>query len=172
MHFGAADDILRNVAGCPIRRARKPVAVDPVTGEPVPFPRLNERRAGLSNGHWRALSTGEKIEGLLGMSLTRAAEIMFWPLEELDPQQMAFGVRCGASSLGSASSCGSNECLADRREFRAEWRATAYHSDTGKPQVLGGGVLKKYRPPGNCAQFSKIIFGRLVTLAAIIPSSP
>jgi hypothetical protein len=69
----------------PLKRQPKAGIVDPVTGELVPFPYLSHPRAGLSNAQWRALSPGEKIERLLNMSLDRAAEILTWPLAELDP---------------------------------------------------------------------------------------
>jgi hypothetical protein len=73
------------MAGSPLKRQRKAGVVDPVTGELVPFPYLSHPRAGLSNAQWRALSPGEKIERLLNMPLDRAAEILTWPLAELDP---------------------------------------------------------------------------------------
>jgi hypothetical protein len=63
--------------------------VDPVTGELVPFPYLRHPRAGLSNVQWRALSPGEKVERLLNMPLDRAAEILTWPLAELDPLRLS-----------------------------------------------------------------------------------
>jgi hypothetical protein len=63
--------------------------VDPVTGELVPFPYLSHPRAGLSNTQWRALSPGEKVERLLNMPLDRAAEILTWPLAELDPLRLS-----------------------------------------------------------------------------------
>ena len=73
------------MSGSPLKRQRKAGVVDPVTGELVPFPYLSHPRAGLSNAQWRALSPGEKIERLLNMPLDRAAEILTWPLAELDP---------------------------------------------------------------------------------------
>jgi hypothetical protein len=77
------------MAGMPLRRQRKPSAVDPITGELVPFPYLSRLRAGLSYAQWRALSPGEKIERLLGVPLHRVAEILSWgPTAELDPQQL------------------------------------------------------------------------------------
>jgi hypothetical protein len=77
------------MAGSPLKRQRKAGAVDPVTGERVPFPRLTHPRAGLSNPEWRGLGPGEKIERQLGMSLERANEIMSWPLARCDPAQLA-----------------------------------------------------------------------------------
>jgi hypothetical protein len=77
------------MAGSPLKRQRKAGGVDPVTGELVPFPYLSHPRAGLSNAQWRALSPGEKIERLLNMPLDRAAEILTWPLAELDPLRLS-----------------------------------------------------------------------------------
>jgi hypothetical protein len=77
------------MAGSPLKRQRKAGVVDPVTGELVPFPYLSHPRAGLSNAQWRALSPGEKVERLLNMPLDRAAEILTWPLAELDPLRLS-----------------------------------------------------------------------------------
>jgi hypothetical protein len=77
------------MAGSPLKRQRKAGVVDPVTGELVPFPYLSHPRAGLSNAEWRALSPGEKVERLLNMSLDRAAEILTWPVAELDPLRLS-----------------------------------------------------------------------------------
>ena len=79
----------RAMTGSPLKRQRKAGVVDPVTGELVPFPYLRHPRAGLSNAQWRALSPGEKIERLLNMSLDRAAEILTWPVSELDPLRLS-----------------------------------------------------------------------------------
>jgi hypothetical protein len=54
-------------------------------GSVIAFPYLSHPRAGLSHAEWRALSPSEKIELLLDMSLDRAAEILTWPVAELDP---------------------------------------------------------------------------------------
>ena len=75
------------MAGSPIKRIRKAGITDPVTGELVPFPYM-PRVAELPPG-WRWFSTAEKVEHLLGMSLDRAAEILTWPLAELDPLQLS-----------------------------------------------------------------------------------
>jgi hypothetical protein len=77
------------MAGSPLKRQRKAGAVDPVTGELVPFPYLRHPRAGLSNAQWRALSPGEKVERLLNMPLDRAAEILTWLVTELDPLRLS-----------------------------------------------------------------------------------
>jgi hypothetical protein len=53
------------------------------------FPRLRHPRAELSQTKWRALSPAEKIERQLRMSLDRAAEILCWPLADLDPVRLA-----------------------------------------------------------------------------------
>jgi|SRR6516164_9505849 hypothetical protein len=74
--------------GCPIRRARKAI-VRAADGSVIAFPRLTHPRAGCSDAQWRALSPGEKLERLFGMSLDRMAEILSWaPLLELDPAQL------------------------------------------------------------------------------------
>jgi hypothetical protein len=77
------------MTGSPLKRQRKAGVVDPVTGELVPFPYLSHPRAGLSNAQWRALSPGEKVERLLNMPLDRAAEILTWPMAELDPLRLS-----------------------------------------------------------------------------------
>jgi hypothetical protein len=77
------------MTGSPLKRQRKAGVVDPVTGELVPFPYLSHPRAGLSNAQWRALSPDEKIERLLNIPLDRAAEILTWPLAELDPLRLS-----------------------------------------------------------------------------------
>jgi hypothetical protein len=74
------------MAGMPIRRARKAAALA-AAGEVVTF--LTHPRAGLSHAEWRALSPGEKLERLFGMSLERVAETLCWgPLHELDPARL------------------------------------------------------------------------------------
>jgi hypothetical protein len=69
---------MRAMAGSPLKRMRKASIRDPVTGELVPFPYM-PRVADLPVG-WRRFSTAEKVQHLLGMDLTRAAEILMWPL--------------------------------------------------------------------------------------------
>src|SRR5262245_10859820 len=75
------------MAGAPMKRMRKAGITDPVTGEVVPFPYM-PRVAELPPG-WRWFSTAEKVEHLLGMSLDRAAEILCWPLADLDPLRLS-----------------------------------------------------------------------------------
>jgi hypothetical protein len=70
-----------------MKRMRKAGITDPVTGELVPFPYM-PRVTELPPG-WRWLSTAEKVEHLLGMSLDRAAEILTWPVAELDPLRLS-----------------------------------------------------------------------------------
>jgi hypothetical protein len=48
------------------------------------MPRVAELPAG-----WRNFSTAAKIQHLLGMSVTRAAEILMWPLADLDELQLS-----------------------------------------------------------------------------------
>jgi hypothetical protein len=72
-----------------MRRARKRCAVDPVTGERIPFPRLSQPRAGLPHAEWLRLPPWEKIELQLGMSLDRCYQIISWPRDQLDMAQLA-----------------------------------------------------------------------------------
>src|SRR5215472_15646038 len=80
------------MAGSPLKRQRK-LGVRSEDGSVIPFPRLNHPRAGLSNAEWRALSPGEKLEGLLGMSLDRSYEILSWSPAELDPYRLSVQVQ-------------------------------------------------------------------------------
>jgi hypothetical protein len=81
------------MAGCLIRRALK-AAVRDAGGSVIAFPYLSHRRAGLSHAEWRALSPGEKLERLFGMSLDDLYEIMSWePIGELDPFRLSVLVR-------------------------------------------------------------------------------
>ena len=70
-----------------MKRVRKAGITDPVTGELVPFPYMP--RVAELPPRWRWFSTAERVEHLLGMSLDRAAEILTWPLAELDPLQLS-----------------------------------------------------------------------------------
>jgi hypothetical protein len=80
--------MLASMSGCPIRRARKAAAVAG-DGSVIAFPRLTHPRAGLSHAQWRALSPGEKLEQIFGMSLDRMAEILIsGPIAELDPARL------------------------------------------------------------------------------------
>jgi hypothetical protein len=76
------------MAGSPLKRQRK-AGIRAPDGSVIAFPRLTHARAGLSNAQWRALSPGEKVERLLNMPLDRAAEILAWPMAELDPHQLS-----------------------------------------------------------------------------------
>jgi hypothetical protein len=75
------------MAGSALKRMRKAGITDPVTGKLVPFPYM-PRVAELPTG-WRRFSTAEKIEHLLGMDLSRIAEILMWPLADLDELQLS-----------------------------------------------------------------------------------
>lgn len=70
-----------------MKRMRRAGVTDPVTGKLIPFPYM-PRVADLPAG-WRRFSTTEKIEHLLGMDLTRAAEILMWPWADLDELQLS-----------------------------------------------------------------------------------
>ena len=76
------------MAGSPLKRQRKLVA-RAVEGSVIAFPRLSHPRTGLSHAEWRALSPGEKLERLFGISLERMAEILAWPVAELEPPALA-----------------------------------------------------------------------------------
>jgi hypothetical protein len=77
------------MAGSLLKRQRKARVTDPVTGELIQFPRLTHPRAGLSHAEWRALSPGEKLKRLFGMSLDRMTEILSCgPVAEFDPARL------------------------------------------------------------------------------------
>jgi hypothetical protein len=72
------------MTGSPLKRQRKAgIRADDGSVHRLPVP--SHPRVGLSHAEWRALSPGEKVERLLDMSLDRAAEILAWPVVELDP---------------------------------------------------------------------------------------
>ena len=75
------------MAGSPLKRQRKAGVTDPVTGELIPFPYM-PRVTELPKG-WKHFSTAAKIEHLLGMNLTRVAEIQSWPVFQLDQLQLS-----------------------------------------------------------------------------------
>ena len=83
-----ARHILASMAGSPLKRQRK-LGVRDEDGSVIAFPRLSHPRAGLSHARWRALSPGEKLERLFGMSLDDICEIMSWPVGELDPFRLS-----------------------------------------------------------------------------------
>jgi len=74
------------------RRARQ-ISVRDEDGSVIAFPRLSHPRAGLSHAQWQALSPGEKLERLFGMSLDDIYEIMSWPIGELDQYRLSGGCR-------------------------------------------------------------------------------
>jgi hypothetical protein len=76
-----ARDIPEPMAGSLLRRQRK-LGVRADEGSVIAFPRMT-RTADLPPG-WRHWSPAEKIEHLLGMTLDDIAEIMSWPIAELD----------------------------------------------------------------------------------------
>ena len=76
------------MAGSPLKRQRK-LGVRNEDGSLIAFLRLSHPRGGLSHAEWRALSPGEKLERLFGLSLDRVAEILSWaPVVELDPARL------------------------------------------------------------------------------------
>jgi hypothetical protein len=74
------------MAGSPLKRQRKRVVRDE-DGSVINFPRM-PRAADLPHG-WQHWSPAEKIEHLLGMTLDDVAEIMSWPIAELDPFRLS-----------------------------------------------------------------------------------
>jgi hypothetical protein len=76
------------MAGSPLKRQRK-LGVRNENGSVIAFSRLSHPRAGLSQAQWQALSPGEKLERLFGMSLDDIYEIMSWPFGELDPFRLS-----------------------------------------------------------------------------------
>ena len=82
---------LAHLVLCPAARYAEPdrAAPETQTAQSSPFPRLSHPRAGLSHAQWRALSPGEKLERLFGMSLDDIYEIMSWPIGELDPLRLS-----------------------------------------------------------------------------------
>jgi hypothetical protein len=69
-----------------MKRMRKAGVTDPVTGELNPFPYM-PCVAALPPG-WRHFSPAAKIEHLIG--LDRAARILSWPIDELDPLRASY----------------------------------------------------------------------------------
>jgi hypothetical protein len=78
------------MAGSPLKRQRK-LGVIGENGSVIAFPRM-PRVAELPPG-WRHWSPAEKIEHLLRMSLDRAAEILTWPVAELDPLRLSLSMQ-------------------------------------------------------------------------------
>ena len=78
--------ILGPMAGSPLKRQRK-LGVRAGDGSVIAFPYM-PRVAELPPG-WRHWSPAEKIEHLLGMTLDDMAEILSWPLAELDPFRLS-----------------------------------------------------------------------------------
>jgi hypothetical protein len=74
------------MAGSPLKRQRK-LGVRAEDGSVIAFPYM-PRTADLPRG-WRHRSPAEKIEHLLGMTLDDIAEIMSWPIAELDPFRLS-----------------------------------------------------------------------------------
>jgi hypothetical protein len=77
------------MAGCPIRRARKTGAVDPVASEVIVIPRLPSVTGASKPPGWNRWSPAEKVEHLLGLSLDRIQDYLSWPPDELDPHRLA-----------------------------------------------------------------------------------
>jgi hypothetical protein len=74
------------MAGSPLKRQRK-VGVRVEDGGIIAFPYM-PRVADLPR-EWRHWSPAQKIEHLLGMTLDDMAEILSWPIAELDPFRLS-----------------------------------------------------------------------------------
>jgi len=74
------------MAGCPIRRAGKTGAVDPVTHEVIVIPRLAIRHRCLEAARLEPVEPG-------GLSLDRMREYLSWPADGLDPYRLAAQVQ-------------------------------------------------------------------------------
>jgi hypothetical protein len=74
------------MAGSPLKRQRK-AGVRADDGSVIAFPYM-PRVADLPRG-WRHWSPAEKIEHLLGMTLDDMAEILSWPIAELNPFRLS-----------------------------------------------------------------------------------
>jgi hypothetical protein len=74
------------MTGSPLKRQRK-AGIRADDGSVIAFPYM-PRVAELPPG-WRHWSPAEKIEHLLGMTLDDMAEILSWPIAELDPFRLS-----------------------------------------------------------------------------------
>jgi hypothetical protein len=74
------------MAGSPLKGQRK-AGIRADDDSVIAFPYMR-RAADLPPG-WRHWPPAQKIEHLLGMSLDRAAEILTWPVAELDPLRLS-----------------------------------------------------------------------------------
>jgi hypothetical protein len=74
------------IAGSPLKRQRK-AGIRAADGSVIAFPYM-PRVADLPRG-WRHWSPAEKIEHLLGMTLDDMAEILSWPIADLDPFRLS-----------------------------------------------------------------------------------
>jgi hypothetical protein len=86
------------MAGSPLKRQRK-AGIRADDGSVIAFPCM-PRVADLPPG-WRHWSPAQKIEHLLGMTLDDIAEIMSWPIAELDPFRLS--VRLQVMRISSPS---------------------------------------------------------------------
>jgi hypothetical protein len=148
----------------------------------IAFPRFTHPRAGLSNAQWHALSSDEKIERLLNMPLHRAAEILTWPVAELDPLRRSLWMQVwrvvfmvGVKALfdGQArprSYPRARPAGAPSKNSRCANSApvTRHRIVRGKPgRVPGGGVKILVRGPGISRQNWKSV-GRTILRRSVL----
>jgi hypothetical protein len=136
------------MAGCPIKRARRAAVREAGDGRNiVVLRRLDHPRAGLSHAAWRGLSPAERLERLFDISLDDMAEILSWPVAELDPAQLngvvtiarvvlMVGAKAGFSRKRSTSATGS----ASSKTSRGGNSATRHRIGTGKRRAHATGL--------------------------------
>ena len=138
------------------------------------------RVADLPRG-WRHFSAEEKIEHLLGMSLDDMAEILSWPIAELDPFRLsvklqvirivfAIGARrCSmASSAAKLPASGTGSAPSKNSRCANSAPVTRHRIVWGKPgRVPGGGVKILVRGPGISRQNWKSV-GRTILRRSVL----
>jgi hypothetical protein len=162
-----------------MKRMRKAVVTDPVTGELVPFPYMP--CPAVLPPRWRHFSTADKIERLIG--LDRAIAILSWgPIDKLDPLRRLYQVqviRIMLSIAGKAMVQGKldRELARERgrqeaiERFRKAMAATAIsttgNASTGKSSANRGGSLEKL---GRTRKLRPIFTAALPMLSAARPT--
>jgi hypothetical protein len=117
------------IAGSPLKRQRK-AGIRAADGSVIAFPYM-PRVADLPRG-WRHWSPAEKIEHLLGMTLDDMAEILSWPIADLDPFRLSMKLQVMRIILA------------------AQWQARARGCPRARPAACGGGsavTSKECFPP-------------------------
>ena len=113
----------------PIGRARKAAVREAGDGAKViVLPKLDHPRAGLSHAKWQALSPGEKLERLFGLSLDRMADILSWPSGEFDPARL----NAQATVARAVAMIGNRAGLLKKRRQESEWERNAREDLAGR----------------------------------------